>query len=119
DGVQLAEWLGGATILKKLSGLFGNRGEESVQPGFLRPIDTDRIARTLKLDTLGEDRGKKDMPPTDSTELDSVEQEVVQKLQSEWAWQGEEFLNQLRAYVDRLVQYSIKTEFNRLQLIAQ
>lgn len=48
--------------------------------------------------------------------MDGVEQGICQKIESEWAWQRDELLNQLRAYAARLVQYSIKSEFERLKL---
>jgi hypothetical protein len=38
--------------------------------------------------------------------LDGVEQTVVQKIEFEWAWQGDALLKTLRAYADRLVGYS-------------
>jgi len=90
-----------------------------VQPGFLRPIDTDAIARQLDLDRKAEAAGKRNQPETDAAVHDSVELEIIQKISSEWAWQREEFLSQLRAYAARLAQFSIKAEFAKLQLLGR
>ena len=59
------------------------------------------------------------MPSSEIAELDNVEQAIVQTIESEWAWQGDELTNQLRAYAARLVQFSIKSEFEKLQLTAK
>jgi hypothetical protein len=42
------------------------------------------------------------MPPANATTLDAVEQDIAQRLEAEWAWQGDELLTQLRAYAHRL-----------------
>lgn len=104
------------STLKKLADAVRGTGQETVQPGFLRPIDTDRIARDLKLDRMAAERGASELPDSGSQVLDGVEQTVTQKIESEWTWQGGELINQLRAYASRLLQYSIKAEFERLQL---
>lgn len=87
--------------------------------GFLRPIDVDRIARTLELAVIGESNGRLNLPSSTSTVFDAVEQKIVQEIQSEWSWQGSEFVNQLRAYADRLIGFSVEAELQRLQLIAR
>ena len=66
-------------------------------PGFLRPIDTAAIAKQFDLDAIASRRGSEDQPSTDSSSLDAVEQQIVQKLESEWNWQGGELINNLRA----------------------
>ena len=88
----------------------------SVVPGFLRPIDTDALARELELKKSGLERGKKNLPTSDETELDGVEQTITQRIVSEWTYQGDELINNLRAYNVRLVGYSIHTEQAQLGL---
>ena len=51
--------------------------------------------------------------------LDAVEQQVVQLVESEWNWQGDEFINNLRGYAQRLIGYSIHAEFTNLQIMAR
>jgi hypothetical protein len=90
-----------------------------VVPGFLRPIDTDRIARDLNIESTASERAKHELPETHDTIFDAVEHRIVQKIEGEWAWQGEELLNNLRAYAARLLGYSIPAEFLKLQLQAE
>ncbi len=97
----------------------GDRSDNNrVVLGFLRPIDTDRIARDLRILDSAVEQGKNNRPPTDTEAYDLVEQTIIQKLESEWTWQGGELLNQLRSYAARLLGYSIDAEFTRLQLRA-
>jgi hypothetical protein len=86
--------------------------------GFLTPIDTLAIAVELNLDDLASERGKANLPASASTQLDSVEQAIIQKIESEWSWQGGELINNLRAYAQRLLGYSIQAEFTNLQIKA-
>jgi hypothetical protein len=87
--------------------------------GYLKPIDTAEIARNLKLDELGADRGAKELPPSSSQSLDGVEQQITQAIESEWTWNGQDLLNNLRAYAQRLIEFSVSTELARLDLIAK
>jgi hypothetical protein len=57
-----------------------------------------------------------ELPESHDAILDSAEQLIIQRIKSEWAWQGGELINNLRAYATRLVSYSVSTEFHRLQL---
>lgn len=86
--------------------------------GFLRPIDTKRIADDLDLDRVAAENGGKNAPPTDATYLDAVEQKIIQRIESEWTWHGGELINHLRAYASRLIGFSIDAEFQRLLLKA-
>jgi hypothetical protein len=71
------------------------------------------------LDLRAEERGAKDLPSAETEVLDAVEQKIVQTIESEWAWHGEELLNNLRAYAARLIAVSVQTEFARLELKAR
>lgn len=75
------------------------RGDEplAVLPGFLRPIDTDALARDLKITAAGAQRGRDELPRTDETNFDAVEQAIIQRIESVWAWQGDELIKNLRA----------------------
>jgi len=88
-------------------------------PGFLRPIDTAAIARQLNLESTARKRGRSDMPPSDASTLDAIEQQITQKIESEWTWQGGELINNLRAYKQRLASYGVQSEFTRLVVRAK
>jgi len=90
-----------------------------VIPGFLRPIDTDAIARQLKLSRRGAGRGAEELPRSDEHYLDTVEQSIIQKIQSEWAWQGDALIRILRAYADRLVGFAVSAAVAELRLYIQ
>src|ERR1700761_1346802 len=68
--------------------------------GIMKPIDTAAIARSLKLDDIGASRGAKDLPASNSQQLDGVEQQITQAIESEWTWNGNDLINNLRAYRD-------------------
>jgi hypothetical protein len=106
-------------ILESVTDYFRNERPEGVQPGFLRPIDTEAIARQLDLDDRARERGASNLPAGEDDVLDTVEQTVTQKIESEWSWQGDALISELRAYASRLVQFSIKSEFERLQLLGR
>jgi hypothetical protein len=96
----------------------GDDGRAKAQ-GFLRPIDTDGIAKELDLDQEGVSRGKQELPPSTSTSMDSNEQRIIQRIESEWSWHGAELINNLKAYSARLLGVTVHTEFARLDLQAQ
>lgn len=96
----------------------GDDGRGLVQ-GYLRPIDTDAIARKLKIDAEAAERGARNQPASDSVALDSIEQNIVQHLESEWTFHGSELLNNLRAYNSRLIAVSVQTELANLDLLAK
>jgi hypothetical protein len=104
--------------LRKVGDVPVVRDKGSVVSGFLRPIDTERIARTLNLNKVAAENGRKDLPPSDSDMLDAVEQKIIQPIESEWTWHGGELVNHLRAYATRLIGFSIDAEFEKLQLKA-
>jgi hypothetical protein len=97
----------------------GNADQVAPIPGFLKPIDTNAIARQLKLSEKGSERGAEELPHADEDILDGVEQTIIQKIESEWAWQGDALLKTLRAYADRLVGYSVSAKLAELRLVAQ
>src|SRR5262249_6657420 len=66
-----------------------------------------------------EERGGRELPSSETETLDAIEQKVVQTIESEWAWHGDELLNNLRAYASRLIAVSVQTEFARLELTAR
>lgn len=97
------------------------RGEDGrgVVQGYLRPIDTDAIARKLRIEEEGAERGARNQPSSDAQTLDSVEQNVVHQLESEWTFHGSELLNNLRAYNSRLLAVSVQTELANLDLLTK
>jgi hypothetical protein len=107
-----------AGALKNFAKSLKHNERYGVVLGFLRPIDTDRISRELRLKENAVTRGKNNLPDTSDIHLDAIEQAVVQRVESEWTYQGGELTNNLRAYADRLVGFSIFAEFEKLQLTA-
>lgn len=101
-----------------LDGIVRLGGEKGVAPGFLRPIDTERIAKELRLEERAAEFGETELPSSDATVLDAAEQTVVQKLEGEWTWQSGELINLLRSYAARLTTFSVDTEFNKLKIQA-
>jgi hypothetical protein len=96
------------------------RGNEkpTTVPGFLRPIDTAAIARELNLEAEASQRGQSNTPPSNASVPDLIEQKILQRIESEWTWQGGELINSLRAYTQRLIGYSVESEFTRLAVQA-
>ena len=86
---------------------------------FFRPIDTVRVARDFKVEVIARDRGRHNLPETRDNNLDELEQKIIGKTEGEWAWQGGELLNSLRACAAQLVSCSIPREFLRLQIQAE
>lgn len=105
-------------MLGNLARAVRDNPQPKVAPGFLRPIDTRQLATKLGLEAAAAERGRRDLPDGNDQVLDSVEQEIVQRIESEWTWQGGELINNLRAYAARLVGYSIPAEFLNLRLAA-
>jgi hypothetical protein len=97
------------------------RGSEkpSSMAGLLRPIDTAAIAREFNLEAVAAERGTANVPAATANALDAVEQQIIQKIEGEWAWQGGELVNNLRAYAQRLVGYSVASEYTRLEVQAK
>jgi hypothetical protein len=77
------------------------------------------LARELDLKRQGAERGAKNLPNSAETTLDNVEQSIIQRVVSEWTYQGDELVNNLRAYNQRLVGYSIHAEHAKLALAAK
>jgi len=99
----------------------GIRGSEkpTTVPGFWRPIDTAVIARELNLEAMAAERGQSDIPPSNASTPDAIEQQILHRIESEWTWQGAELINNLRAYAQRLIGYSVESEFSRLEVQAK
>lgn len=95
------------STIRSIKGAVDRGKPISVVPGFLRPIDTDALAKDLDLHAEGTRRGGQNKPSQSNQQLDAVEQQIVQRVSSEWTWQGNELINQLRAYLERLLQCSI------------
>jgi hypothetical protein len=106
-----------AAFKKAGQAIFGDK-QSGTAAGFLQPIDTERIARTLRLEDVAAENGQKNLPPSDSQMLDAVEQNIAQPIEAEWTLHGGELINHLRAYAQRLIGFSIDAEFERLHLKA-
>jgi hypothetical protein len=106
------------TFRKVAEAIRGDDGRGLVQ-GYLRPIDTDEIARKLNIDAEAAARGSREQPSSDLQSPDAVEQKIVQTLESEWTYHGSDLINNLRAYSSRLIAVSVQTELANLHLLAQ
>jgi hypothetical protein len=106
----------GIVLQKRLA---SNNDQATAAVGYLLLIDTARIARDFKIEAAARDRGRHNLPGTHDTNLDALEQKIIQKMEGEWAQQGDELLNSLRDYAARLVSYSIPGEYLRLQIQAE
>jgi hypothetical protein len=100
------------------SRLASNSDQTFVAPGFLRPIDAKAVAKELRLVEMGRSRAQDELPRTDETVRDGVEQTIIQKIEAEWTWQGDALIKTLRAYADRLVGFSVSGRIAELRLIA-
>jgi hypothetical protein len=58
-------------VLRKAADAIRGPKKPTTTPGFLRPIDTDWIARELKLADAAAERGAANLPPSDSVVLDA------------------------------------------------
>jgi hypothetical protein len=70
---------GWGIVLQKLVSVVRNNDQPAVAPGFLRPIDTARIARDFKIEAIAGDRGEHNLPETRDANLDAIEQKIIQK----------------------------------------
>jgi hypothetical protein len=108
----------GGAFRRFSSAVQGDDGRGRVQ-GFMKPIDTAAIAQKLKLDDVAASRGSKGLPAATSSQLDGIEQQITQAIEGEWTWNGNDLINNLRAYSQRLIEFSVSTELARLDLIAK
>ena|SRR5579862_7926969 len=108
-----------AKVVKDAFDAIRGNDQPTTVPGFLRPIDTAAIARQLNLEAEAADRGRANTPPSNTTAPDLLEQKILQRIESEWTWQGGELINSLRAYAQRLIGYSVASEFTRLEVRAR
>ena len=108
-----------ARALKGVTDRVSRQPTLSGVPGFLRPIDTEAIARSEKLDAKAAENGRAQLPDSHAKHADAPEQAITQQILAEWSWQGGAFLNELRAYTSRLAQYSIHSEHERLRLLVK
>jgi hypothetical protein len=106
-------------VIQKTRGLL--RGSQATGPltGLLAPLDVARVARELDLRTRGEERGRKNLPRSDQTALDEVEQEIVQTVTSTWTLQRDEVIGTLKALGDRIARFNVDVEVAGLRLVAQ
>src|SRR5580698_8574039 len=68
----------------------------SVQP-FLE-LDLDKIKHDLKLVKEGQERGEKNLPPSQSEVFDDVEHKIITTIETELKRQQQSFSDQLNAY---------------------
>src|SRR2546425_698086 len=57
-----------------------------------KPVDVERLRHELRLDARARQNGRRNFPPTESVSLDSVEQQIVEKLEAERKTQLDDFL---------------------------
>jgi hypothetical protein len=82
-------------------------------------IHVERIKVELRLESRATQAGKRELPPTDSTSLDPVEHEIVEKFEGERKVQLDEFLGHLKVRQDQLVEYQIGPTATEATAVAQ
>jgi len=58
-------------VFRKAADAIRGTNKPTTVPGFLRPIDTDRIAREVQLDRIAAERGGENLPSSTSNSLDA------------------------------------------------
>ena len=116
-GPRLGRRRTAAAFKKAGQAIFGDK-QSGTAAGFLQPIDTERIARTLRLDDVAAENGRKIYRRPTAKCWTRFEQSIVQPIEAEWTLHGGELINHLRAYAQRLIGFSIDAEFQRLNLKA-
>jgi hypothetical protein len=82
------------------------------------PIDADQLADGLRLVIRAQENAIQELPTTDSTTLDGVEEEVVGSIMAEWNLQRDHLITMLKAYRDRLAELNAASELAQLRLAA-
>lgn len=72
------------------------------------PLDTDGIARRMRLREKAQENGDRDMPPATSQSLDAVEQDIVNEVEYEAKTQFDRYLQNQKTYVERAGSLSIQ-----------
>lgn len=108
-----------AGVVREAIGAIRGGERLTTVPGFLRPIDTAALARQLDIEATAAERGQSNIPPSDAAAPDAFEQQILQRIESEWTWQGGELINNLRAYRQRLISYRVESDFTRLVVQAK
>jgi hypothetical protein len=75
-------------------------------------IDADKEADKLKLDKRADERGKSNLPPSDTTELDSVESEIVGEIAEQLNRAQIDGENHIKVYGQRLAELSLLRELS-------
>src|SRR5262249_11305801 len=107
------------SVLESTQNWIASRRPAGPLPGLLDPLDVQRIAQNLDLDRVGAERGKREMPRTQQTGFDEVEQHIVQEITNTWTIQRGEVIGTLKALSDNIARFSVATHLAQLRLTAQ
>ncbi len=70
-----------------------------------KPVDVERLRHELRLDVRARQNGKHNLPRTESTSLDPVERQIIEKFEVERKTQLDDFLQELKVRDDRIADY--------------
>ncbi|WP_037499245.1 hypothetical protein [Sphingomonas jaspsi] len=81
-------------------------------------LDVDALAKEMKLEERGTQRGAADLPPTDATTFDDVELDIVDRIETEARQAFTECVNELRAMDGRLTSLDLLGSFAKARSAA-
>lgn len=67
-----------------------------------KKISTNKMAEDMRLKALGEDNGKRELPPLDSTTFDSTEEKIVGAIEAEQTSAQQRYVDEIQTYTNRL-----------------
>ena len=74
----------------------------------LKAIDVDGIIKRMQLKRLAEERGKTELPATDSASLDRIEQDIINEVENEANSQFANYLEHQKTYAARASHTSVQ-----------
>lgn len=88
-------------------------------PGLFEPIDATDMARRLSLASRGEKNGKRELPATDQTTHDDVEQDILQAINVVLTKQKADAVGTLKALRDMAASLGVSSQLAQLRLKAR
>lgn len=104
------------SILKAL-GLAPHNAEPSIL--LFQNIDVGAVARRLRINERAMEQANAGLPASDSTGLDAVELEIVNEIGHELKTQHDDYLENQKAYLDRINDLEIQSVAQRVSGIAE
>jgi hypothetical protein len=99
------------TLKNLLTTLQGSRDGVLPSTQTFPPLDVEQIAAELELDSRAAGNGRTCMPPTDATQPDAVELDVLAEIERRWRKASEEYQAQLLVYDSRIRDAALSADF--------